>query len=178
MYKIIISILILFNILLSPASDIRTEVEGMIRSYFGNKIRLEFINYEIPKEIQQDVEKKAGQKFFRESLYIWKVYNGDEYIATAVIDNVYGKSQPITFIVLLNRNCEVLLCEIIKYREPYGGQISNKNWLQQFNGKDFSSSYKVGEDISTISGATISVNSITKGISKITMLINLIGRDL
>jgi Na+-translocating ferredoxin:NAD+ oxidoreductase RnfG subunit len=178
MYKIIITTLILFNTLLSPTSDIRSEVEGIIKSYFGNETRLEFINYEIPNEIRRDVEKKSGQKFFRELIYIWKVYSGEEYIATAVIDNVYGKSQPITFMVLLNRNCEVLLTEIIKYREPYGGQISNKNWLKQFNGKDFSYSYKIGDDISTISGATISVNSITKGIKKITVLINLIGKDL
>jgi Na+-translocating ferredoxin:NAD+ oxidoreductase RnfG subunit len=178
MYIIFVTILFLFNNLLSPPSEIKSEVEGIIKSYFGNETRLEFINYEIPVEIRRDVEKKSGQKFFRESIYIWKVYSGEEYIATAAIDNVYGKSQPITFMVLLNRNSEVLLSEIIKYREAYGGQISNKNWLKQFNGKDFSSSFKIGEDINAISGATISVNSITKGIKKITMLINLIGRDL
>ncbi|MDQ7818437.1 MAG: FMN-binding protein [Melioribacteraceae bacterium] len=178
MYKIIITILFLFNSLLSPSSDIRSEVEGHIKNYFGSETRLEFINYEIPEEIRKNVEKKSGQKFFKDFIYLWKVYSGEDYIATALIDNVYGKSQPITFMVLLNRNCEVLLSEIIKYREPYGGQISNKNWLKQFNGKDFSSSYKIGEDISAISGATISVSSITKGIRKITMLINLIGKDL
>ena len=70
------------------------------------------------------------------------------------------------------------MCEIVKYREPYGGQISNKKWLDQFNGKDNSSSYKIGDEISTISGATISVNSITKGIRKLTILISLIGNDL
>lgn len=174
----IIIILFLFNSLLSPASDIRSEVEGHIKNYFGIETKLEFINYKIPEEIRKDVEKKTGQKFFKDFIYIWKVFRGDDYVATALIDNVYGKSQPITFLVIIDRKGEVLKSQIIKYREAYGGQISNTKWLEQFNGKNFSSSYRIGEDISAISGATISVNSITKGIRKTTILINLLGNDL
>lgn len=178
MIKTILTYLFLTIGILSPTSDFRSEVEGMIKSYFETETRLDFLHYEIPEEVKLDIEKKTGQKFFKNFLFIWKVFQGNEFIATAIIDNIYGKSQPITFLVLVNRQGKVITSEIIKYREPYGGQISNKKWLQQFNGKDFSSSYKIGEGISAISGATISVNSITKGIKKITMLINLIGKDL
>lgn len=176
--NLIIIILFLFNGLFSPASDIRSEVEEHIKNYFGSVTKLEFINYKIPEEIRKDVEKKTGQKFFKDFIYIWKVFRGDDYVATALIDNVYGKSQPITFLVLIDREGIILMSDIIKYREAYGGQISNKKWLEQFSGKDFSSTYIIDEDISAISGATISVNSITKGIRKTTMLINLIGKDL
>lgn len=178
MDKIIITFLILFNTLLSPASDIRSDVEEHLKKHFGSETRLEFINYEIPEEIRKNIERNTGQKFFKDFIYLWKVYNDEDYIATAIIDNVYGKSQPITFLVIIDRKGEILKSDIIRYREAYGGQITNKKWLQQFNGKDFSSSYKIGEEISAISGATISVNSIAKGIRKITMLINLIGKDL
>jgi Na+-translocating ferredoxin:NAD+ oxidoreductase RnfG subunit len=159
-------------------SDLKSDVESLIRNNFEFETRLEFINYKIPGNIKQEIEKKSGQKFFKDFLYMWKVYRGDDYIATGILDNVYGKSQPITFLVLINRYNGVMMCEIVKYREPYGGQISNKKWLDQFNGKDNSSSYKIGDEISTISGATISVNSITKGIRKLTILISLIGNDL
>ena len=40
-----------------------------------------------------------------------------------------------------------------------------------------SSSYKVGKDISGISGATLSVNSLTKGIHKLSILIHEIIKD-
>ncbi|NMB83269.1 MAG: FMN-binding protein [Ignavibacteria bacterium] len=178
MIKTLLTYLLLGISLLTPTSGSRSEVEVIIRSYFVNETRLDFMRYDIPEEVKLDIEKKTGQKFFKNFLYIWKVYSDDEFIATAVIDNVYGKLQPITFLVIVNSKGEVIASEIIKYREPYGGQIANKNWLKQFEGKNYSSAYSVGDDISTISGATISVNSITKGIRKITMLINSIGKDL
>lgn len=178
MVKTISAYLFLTLSLLSPASDFRQEVEGIIKSYFTGETRLDFTRYEIPEEIKIEIEKKSGQKFFKEFLYIWRVYRGDEFIATALIDNVYGKSQPITFLIILNSKGIVLKSEIIKYREPYGGQISNKDWLKQFEGKDYLSSFRIGEDISAISGATISVNSITRGFKKITLLINRINEDL
>ncbi len=178
MNKLIIISLIVFNSMTPSDSDLKSDVESLIRNNFEFETRLEFINYKIPGNIKQEIEKKSGQKFFKDFLYMWKVYRGDDYIATGILDNVYGKSQPITFLVLINRYNGVMMCEIVKYREPYGGQISNKKWLDQFNGKDNSSSYKIGDEISTISGATISVNSITKGIRKLTILISLIGNDL
>lgn len=175
MIKTFSTFLLLTISMISPVSDFRSEVEEIIKSYFSTEIRLDFLRYEIPKKIRNDIEKESGQKFFKDFLDMWEVYQGDELTATALIDNVYGKSQPITFMLIINRRGEIIATEIIKYREPYGGQISNKRWLKQFEGKDISSSFKTGDEISTISGATISVNSITRGIKKLVLLINKIS---
>ena len=60
---------------------------------------------------------------------------------------------------------------IIKYRESYGGEVGNKSWLNQFINYSDKSDYKVGASISGISGATISVHSVSKGIHKLSIII-------
>ncbi len=75
-------------------------------------------------------------------------------------------------------SAQIISSSIIKYREPYGGGIVNLNWNDQFVGKDRNSDFEVGEDIQGISGATISVNSVTKGINKLCLLISEIKDSL
>ena len=77
---------------------------------------------------------------------------------------------PITFMVILNIDGSIISSTIIKYRESYGGEIGNARWLAQFNHYNPDSTYKIGKDIDAITGATISVNSVTKGIQKIVLL--------
>ena len=53
---------------------------------------------------------------------------------------------------------------ILVYREAYGGEISSKRWLKQFIGKGSKDAMILNDDISGISGATISCRSATTGI--------------
>ena len=100
----------------------------------------------------------------------------DSIRAIGLMDNVLGKSLPITFLVLFDLKGTIIKSSIVKYREPYGGGVSNSNWNTQFEGKNFKSSFDVGDDIQGISGATISVNSVSKGIKKLTILFNEINK--
>jgi Na+-translocating ferredoxin:NAD+ oxidoreductase RnfG subunit len=59
---------------------------------------------------------------------------------------------------------------VLRYREPYGGAISSRSWLNQFTGKSASEGFKVEKDIDSVSGATISVNSVTRGVLKLTLV--------
>ena len=76
-------------------------------------------------------------------------------MAYAFLDNVIGKSMPITFLVILNINGNIINSNVIKYREAYGGEVGNSTWLQQFINRNNNSSYNIGKDINGISGATI-----------------------
>ena len=84
---------------------------------------------------------------------------------------------PITFLVLFNEKQEVIHSSIIKYREPYGGEISGRNWLNQFLGMKKDSLFKFEKNIAGITGATLSVKSFTKGISKLSLLLPSIIND-
>ena len=160
------------------ASEIKLKSENLIRSHFNNDITLEFQKIELKKSLTYDIEIEVGQKFFRNSLYTWKVFNKTELLGFAIIDNVIGKSLPITFLVIFDPHGNILSSNVVKYRESIGGEISNRRWNSQFKGKNYESSFTAGKDIDVISGATISVNAMTKGIRKLAILFELIREDL
>lgn len=151
--------------------DIKDNVNQALKNCFGNNIQFEIEKVRIDKSIKNDIEKTVGQKFFSEEIYFYKIFDNKSPIGFALLDNVYGKSLPITFIVMFDLNGKIICSDILKYREPYGGAVQSKEWNSQFKGKDAQSEFIVGKDVSSISGATISVNSVTKGIKKLTLLI-------
>lgn len=77
---------------------------------------------------------------------------------------------PITILAVLDTSGVIRQASIVKYRETVGGAVQNGNWLAGFIGRDKSSSYKIGREIDAISGATISVRSVTRGMYKLTLI--------
>lgn len=154
------------------SSEIMNNTLDIIQDVFPGSISIEHSMYEIPKESIKKIQNTTKQKFFRPELNLWTILSKDSTSYYAILDNVKGKSLPITFLTIFNDSSEVHHTAIIKYREAFGGEVSSKKWLNQFNSYTDSSIYKVGNDIAGITGATISVHSITKGIRKLSMLIN------
>ena len=80
-----------------------------------------------------------------------------------LIDNIIGKSFPITFMTVLNTDGTVRDVEIMIYRESQGWEVKYDSFLSQFFGKDSSSDRR---KILTITGATLSVNALKLGVYK------------
>lgn len=169
-------ILILF-LSISFSSKITDNTEKQLNAYFPNHISMDWSIYKISKDIKKSIQNIVKQKIFRDEINLWVITDQDSSKYYAMLDNVKGKSMPITFLCVFDSTPSVKHSSIIKYREPYGGEVGSKKWLSQFTAYTNSSSYKVGKEISGISGATISVNSISKGIHKLSMLIHEIIKD-
>lgn len=152
--------------------EIKKEVRDIITNTFNKDVQYDYEKYIISDTLKMKIENTSRQKFFSESVYILKIFDENILSGVAFLDNVYGKEMPITFLVIFNDFGKIILADIVKYREPYGGAVQNKNWTAQFNKKDSNSGYKVGTDIDGITGATISVKSVTKGIYKLSLLYN------
>ena len=168
-------LLIIFSsIYCSPIMD---KTFNEIQKKFPNSISIEKKLYKIEKNTLKSIQNKVRQKFFRKEVNCWHIINDDSTQYYAILDNVKGKSLPITFLTIFDENKQVYDSEIIKYREGYGGEVANKSWLNQFINYTDSSNYDVGGAISGISGATISVNSVSKGIYKLSILIDYIITD-
>ncbi|MCL0045020.1 FMN-binding protein [Nitrospinaceae bacterium] len=108
-----------------------------------------------------------------EEIYMYKIYetrftfytgikNGKP-MGSMLIDNIIGKSFPITFMTVLNTDGTVRDVEIMVYREPQGWEVRYKSFRSQFYGKDTSSN---PNEILSISGATLSVRAIKIGVYK------------
>lgn len=152
------------------SQEIRERIEKVISEEFEKKVFIDYEKYILPVKLKQKIENKARQRFFGEFVYILRIYNNEKLEAAALLDNVPGKELPITFIVIFNRDGKIRLTDVVKYREPYGGAVQSEAWTSQFKGKDNISGYKIGKDIDGITGATISVKSVTAGVHKLSLL--------
>ena len=96
----------------------------------------------------------------------FRVTRGDSVLGFAVVRNVKGKDQPITFLVAIDTADRLKDIDILIYREPYGGEVAYEAWRRQFRGKSAGDTLEVGRQIRGISGATISVNAVTVGVRR------------
>jgi Na+-translocating ferredoxin:NAD+ oxidoreductase RnfG subunit len=172
--KLISFYFILLGGILFGGSPIRDTAEKYIISQFDVDVSINMHTFKLGTKLKAFVQNKVKQRFYRDELYYWTISNNDTTIAYALMDNVLGKSMPITFLVIMGIDGRIINLDVIKYREAYGGEVDNKNWLAQFTNSTDTSQFTVGKNIDGISGATISVNSLSKGIQKIAVLFPLI----
>jgi len=176
----ILSILFILTFVGIPQlyGGIREDVEKILNGKFTDSVSIAHQKISIPTDIKNTIQFKAKQKFFRDELNVWAITITDTISHYAIIDNSLGKSMPITFLVIFTTNGEIRYAQIIKYREPYGGEISSLSWTSQFMGMTHESEFNVGKTIDGISGATISTHSVTKGIHKLSLLFPYIKEQL
>lgn len=97
----------------------------------------------------------------RINFYIGK--KGNNPMGYAVIDHEIGKSFPITFMTVINVDGTVRDVEIMVYREPRGWEVRYPSFMDQFTGKNADTDYRT---INSITGATLSVRAMVKGVSR------------
>jgi hypothetical protein len=101
-----------------------------------------------------------------DTVSVLRVSRADSLLGFAAIGNVLGKDQPITFLVAIDPVDRLKDVDILVYREPYGGEVAYEPWRRQFRGKSAGDSLRVGKEIRSISGATISVHAVTLGVRR------------
>ncbi|HYL20564.1 MAG TPA: FMN-binding protein [Gemmatimonadales bacterium] len=102
-----------------------------------------------------------------DSAAVLRVSRADSLLGFAQVGNVLGKDQPITFLVAVDAEDRLKDVDILVYREPYGGEVAYEPWRRQFRGKTAGDSLRVGREIRSISGATISVHAVTLGVRRL-----------
>ena len=170
------NILITISCFLLIGASIKESAVKDIRAMYEEKVEVIEHKFSIPSKAKKEIQNKVKQKFYRDKIYYWAIKKKDG-IEYALMDNVIGKSMPITFIVVFNEEGAVVNSSLIKYREGYGGEVKSKKWLNQFNGMKQDSLYKFPGNIAGISGATISVNSMTRGFGKLSLLLPYVIKD-
>jgi Na+-translocating ferredoxin:NAD+ oxidoreductase RnfG subunit len=106
----------------------------------------------------------------------WKAMAGEQLIGLVVLDHVVGKHLYIDYTVALDTSGRVKRVDILQYRESYGGEVRDASWLVQFVGKTSASALKVGGDIRSISGATLSSLHLTEGVKRVVSIYGAKGR--
>ena len=113
------------------------------------------------------IEKRSGEKVMSRGEQVWKAANGNQFLGFFLVDYVIGKHLVIDYAVALTPEGSVKQVEILEYRESYGGEVANPDWLAQFDGKTGRDLLEMDRDIRNISGATLSSRHVTQGIRRV-----------
>jgi Na+-translocating ferredoxin:NAD+ oxidoreductase RnfG subunit len=103
--------------------------------------------------------------------------HGGKVIGAAVVDDVIGKFDRITFAAGLGLDGVVKQVEILSYREAHGQEVRQDSWRKEFAGKPETAALKVGDDISNISGATLSTTHVADGVRRIVAVVSSLKRS-
>lgn len=97
-----------------------------------------------------------------------------ERLGFAVIAEEIGKHRPITFIVGIKPDGKVKDVALMAYREAYGAEVRDRRFMRQYHEKDLAAPLLPYRDIVNIAGATLSVQSIGRGVRKVLALAQLV----
>jgi Na+-translocating ferredoxin:NAD+ oxidoreductase RnfG subunit len=142
-------------------------VEAAQKLAFPNATR--FVEADViyrPEDIAR-IERISGQKVQTKGEQVWRALNGDQPLGHFIVDYVIGKHLVIDYAVALDANGAIIRVEILEYRESYGGEVANADWLGQFIGKTGNDPLVLDQDIRNISGATLSSRHVTDGIKRV-----------
>ncbi len=122
------------------------------------------------------VERLLGTAVREETYSSWIAERAGLVMAHAVLLNVVGKEQPITFLVAVGVDGTVRGVEVLIYRESEGSEIRSGRFIRQFVGKTLTAPLKLGRDIEAVSGATLSSRSTAYAVKKALALIETVYR--
>lgn len=122
------------------------------------------------------VERLLGTAVREETYPSWIAERAGLAMAHAVLLNVVGKEQPITFLVVVGADGAVRGFEVLIYRESEGSEIRSGRFIRQFVGKTLAAPLKLGRDIEAISGATLSSRSTAYAVRKTLALVDVVYR--
>lgn len=154
----ILAFLMLFLMAFNLPKNLLKKVHKEIKQVYEVET-YEFNNVEIPSEIVETLT----ADFSNNNLYKIETENG--VLGYAYIAKAPSKTAEFDYLVLLDKDLIVKKSKVLIYREEYGGEIGSKRWLKQFIGKTKEDSLKLEENIAAISGATISVRSMTNAMN-------------
>jgi Na+-translocating ferredoxin:NAD+ oxidoreductase RnfG subunit len=142
-----------------------TEEEGL-RKMIPNADRFDIDPVHLSADQLAQAQQLAGRAF-RESDYRFRAgRKGAEIVGYATVMEVVGKERPITFLIGIQPNGEIKGVEVLVYRESRGAEVRHPRFMAQFVGKKIDNPLRLGDDVESISGATLSARAAAYAVRK------------
>jgi Na+-translocating ferredoxin:NAD+ oxidoreductase RnfG subunit len=126
----------------------------------------------VPTDKKTVVEERIGWKFPENDFDVYIGQTGAQIDGYALVQNTIGKHKPMTYMVGVDNTGHVLNVELLIFREARGSEVRTKRFNVQYEGKTVSDPVRLNKDIINISGATMSVRSMTAGIKRVLVLVD------
>lgn len=136
----------------------------------SDKIRYEVVTLTPDQKIL--VEQRIKWKFPEESFECFIGETNGKVDGWAIIQHTIGKHKPMSYMVGVDPDGEVMNVEVLVYRESRGSEVRKKRFNYQYQGKDVYDPIRINRDVINISGATMSVRSMSAGVKRALVLVD------
>lgn len=122
------------------------------------------------------IKKRAGVRQRAQTQAAWRSERNGELQGWFILDEVIGKHEFISYAAAITPEGEVVGIEIMSYRETHGDEIREDSWRSEFEGKTLNDSFRLGEDVPNISGATLSCRNVLDGVKRLLVMHDMVLR--
>src|SRR5690349_19874416 len=136
----------------------------------SERIRQDVIR--LTPEKKNQIEERIGWKFPEQAFEVYIGETGAQVDGYAVVQNTIGKHKPMTYMVGVDGEGSVSNIELLVFRESRGSDVRKKRFNAQYEGKTVLDPVRINKDITNITGATMSVRSMSAGIKRVLVLID------
>jgi Na+-translocating ferredoxin:NAD+ oxidoreductase RnfG subunit len=146
--------------------------EQALKLLFPKSQQIRAEELRLAQEQKARIQERIGWKFPEESFRAFKAESNGKVDGYAVIQETIGKHRPITYIVGVTPDGKVSDIEILVYRESKGSEVRMKRFNSQYEGKTPLDPIRINKDIINITGATMSVRSVSAGVKRALVLVD------
>ena len=121
-----------------------------------------------------EVKQRAGSPLPRRVVKAYVGRRGDAIVGYAFVDDVIGKTEPITYMVTISPDATVKRLDLLVFRETHGYEIERGSWRDGFRGLRLDDGLRVGREIDKITGATMSCRAVTNGVRRLLAVVEVV----
>jgi len=152
--------------------DVFLTEEQALKILFPKSQQVRTEELKLTPEQKTRIQDRIGWKFPEESFRAFKAETNGNVDGYAVLQETIGKHRPITYLVGMTPDGKVFDVEILVYRESKGREIRMKRFNAQYEGKTVEDPIRINKDIINITGATMSVRSVSAGVKRALVLVD------
>lgn len=134
----------------------------------SDSIRLEVIT--LTEDQKRLIEERIGWQFPESTFDCFIGETNGEIDGWAFIQHTIGKHKAMTYMVGVDPDGKVTNVEVLVFRESRGSEVRKKRFNYQYHGKTIEDPVRINRDIINISGATMSVRSMSAGVKRVLVL--------
>jgi len=113
----------------------------------------------------EQVQQRAGVKVASKIASYYTGVKGDSAVGFAFFETNIVRTKTETIMVVISPDARVLSVEMLAFYEPQD-YLPTPNWFHLFIGKFLNNSLWPKRDIHAVTGATLTVRSVTRGVRK------------
>ena len=118
------------------------------------------------------IESRIGWKFPEETFDVYIGETGTQVDGYALVQNTIGKHKHMTYMIGVDNRGRVSDVELLVFREAKGSEVGRKRFNAQYEDKTVADPIRINKDILNISGATMSVRSMSAGVKRALVLVD------